>query len=64
MRRLNEIGTLCAKDGFEVDTCLNEILNVAIERCGADKGNIELYEAGSERRPPAPRRRRGRTACR
>jgi PAS domain S-box-containing protein len=47
MRRLNEIGTLCAKDGFEVDICLNEILNVAIEICGADKGNIELYEAGS-----------------
>ena len=45
MRRLNEIGTLCAKDGKDVDFCLHEILNVAIDICGADKGNIQLLES-------------------
>ena len=47
MRRLNEIGTLCAKDGNDMDGCLGEILNVAIEICGADKGNIQLRDSES-----------------
>ena len=47
MRRLNEIGTLCAKDGNDLDGCLDEILNVAIEICGADKGNIQLRDSES-----------------
>jgi PAS domain S-box-containing protein len=47
MRRLNEIGTLCAKDGNDLDGCLDEILNVAIEICGADKGNIQLRDRES-----------------
>lgn len=47
MRRLNEIGTLCAKDGNDVDGCLKEILNVAIEICGAEKGNIQLRDSES-----------------
>ncbi len=47
MRRLNEIGTRCAKDGDDVNGCLKEILNVAIEISGADKGNIQLLEAES-----------------
>jgi len=34
MRRLNEIGTRCARDGDDVNGCLNEILNVAIEISG------------------------------
>src|SRR5215213_5329501 len=38
MRRLNEIGTRCAKDGDNVNGCLGEILNVTIEISGADKG--------------------------
>src|SRR5215204_1393051 len=42
MRRLNEIGTLCAKGTNDVSGCLREILNVAIEITGADKGNIQL----------------------
>jgi PAS domain S-box-containing protein len=48
MRRLNEIGTRCAKDGDNVGGCLKEILSVAIEISGADKGNIQLldYETG------------------
>ena len=47
MRRLNEIGTLCAKDGKDVEGCLVEILNVAVEICGADKGNIQLVDRES-----------------
>ena len=42
MRRLNEIGARCAKDGDDVKNCLKEILRVAIEITGADKGNIQL----------------------
>ena len=48
MRRLNEIGARCAKDGDDVESCLEEILNVAIEITGADKGNIQLFNADSE----------------
>lgn len=47
MRRLNEIGTRCAKDGHDVDGCLSEILKVAIEISGADKGNIQLIDSKS-----------------
>src|ERR1044072_3718882 len=46
MRRLNEIGARCAKDGDDVDSCLREILSVAIEITGADKGNIQLLNGG------------------
>jgi len=51
MRRLNEIGTRCAKDGHNVDGCLKDILNVSIEITGAEKGNIQLLnrESGSLR---------------
>jgi len=44
MRRLNEIGTLCAKEGNDIDGCLRDVLNVAIEISGADKGNIQLLD--------------------
>ena len=47
MRRLNEIGTRCAKEGDDVNGCLREILNVAIEISGADKGNIQLIDPES-----------------
>jgi len=47
MRRLNEIGTRCAKDGNDVHGCLREILNVAMEISGADKGNIQLLDQHS-----------------
>ena len=47
MRRLNEIGTRCARDGNDRDGCLQEILNVAIEISGADKGNIQLIDPAS-----------------
>jgi PAS domain S-box-containing protein len=48
MRRLNEIGARCAKDGDDIETCLQEILNVAIEITGADKGNIQLLSNDSD----------------
>ncbi len=48
MRRLNEIGARCAKDGDDIDTCLAEILNVAIEITGADKGNVQLLNGDAE----------------
>ena len=47
MRRLNEIGTRCARDGNDRDGCLAEILKVAIDISGADKGNIQLVDPGS-----------------
>ncbi|HSK62462.1 MAG TPA: ATP-binding protein, partial [Pyrinomonadaceae bacterium] len=47
MRRLNEIGTRCARDGNDREACLQEILSVAIEISGADKGNIQLVDASS-----------------
>ena len=49
MRRLNEIGTRCAKDGDDVAGCLKEVLNVAIEISGADKGHIQLRDQDSDR---------------
>lgn len=42
MRRLNEIGTRCSREGQDLNGCLGEILKVAIEISGADKGNIQL----------------------
>jgi PAS domain S-box-containing protein len=47
MRRLNEIGAVCAQDHKNVDACLKEVLNVAIEITSADKGNIQLFDETS-----------------
>ena len=47
MRRLNEIGTRCAQDAGDVGGSLKEILNVAIEISGADKGIIQLFDVES-----------------
>src|SRR5690242_17283511 len=44
MRRLNEIGTRCARHGHDVAACLQEMLDVAIDITGADKGNIQLVD--------------------
>lgn len=49
MRRLNEIGTRCAKAGNDVAGCLKEILNVAIEISAADKGSVQLLDDESGR---------------
>ena len=47
MRRLNEIGTYCARDGEDFEGCLNEILKVAVEITGGEKGTIHLVEPES-----------------
>lgn len=47
MRRLNEIGTRCARDGDDRNGCLEEVLRVAIDISGADKGNIQLLDPAS-----------------
>lgn len=49
MRRLNEVGTYCAREGQDRESCLQEILNVAIEISGADKGNLQLVDPDSSR---------------
>ena len=47
MRRLNEIGGRCAKDGDDVAGCLKEVLNVAVEISAADKGVVQLLDPES-----------------
>src|SRR6185369_16553448 len=47
MRRVNEIGTRCARDGDDVAACLQEMLDVAIEISGAEKGNIQLVDGAT-----------------
>jgi PAS domain S-box-containing protein len=47
MRRLNEIGTRCARESKDQKDCLDEILKVAIEISGADKGYIQLVDPAS-----------------
>jgi len=44
MRRLNEIGAYCVIEGHEIAECLEEVLKVAIEITGADKGGIQLLD--------------------
>jgi PAS domain S-box-containing protein len=44
MRRLNEIGAHCAQAGNDIAGCLDQILSVAIEISGADKGNLQLLD--------------------
>src|SRR5690348_13288151 len=47
MRRLNEIGALCVKEGDDIAGCLKDVLDVAIEITGADKGNVQLLDRDS-----------------
>ena len=44
MRRLNEIGNRCARDDADFESCLNDILDVAIEITRADRGNLQLID--------------------
>src|SRR6516225_1293046 len=43
---LREVGSLCAREGKNLDKCLHEILDAGIAIAGADKGNIQLLEPG------------------
>jgi PAS domain S-box-containing protein len=44
---LREVGSLCAREGKNLDKCLYELLDAAIAIAGADKGNIQLLEPES-----------------
>jgi two-component sensor histidine kinase len=48
MTRLHDIGVQCARDTNGIEHCLQLILDAAIEITSADKGNIQLLEAGSD----------------
>ncbi len=45
MTRLHEVGDLCVQSQNDFDKCLKEILAAAIDIAGADKGNIQLFDA-------------------
>src|ERR1043165_369750 len=47
MRRLNEIGALCAREANDIAACLRDILDVAVEITGAAKGNVRLLDRDS-----------------
>lgn len=42
--RLKAVGDLCARPGTDFRQCLEEILGVAIELAGAEKGNLQLLD--------------------
>src|SRR5262249_29657585 len=44
MMMLQEVGSLRAREGKNLDRCLYEILDAAIAIAGADKGNIQLLD--------------------
>jgi hypothetical protein len=44
MTMLREVGSLCAREGKNLDKCLYEILDMAIAIVRADKGNVQLFE--------------------
>jgi two-component sensor histidine kinase len=45
--RLYDVGARCVRAGHEVDQCLEAILDTAIFITRADKGNIQLFDAGA-----------------
>ena len=47
MTRLREVGERCIRAGSEFDLCLEDILDAAIAITKADKGLIQLLDAGS-----------------
>jgi PAS domain S-box-containing protein len=44
--RLQEVANLCMRAGYEIEDCLKEILDAAIAITGAQRGNIQLLDAG------------------
>jgi signal transduction histidine kinase/CheY-like chemotaxis protein len=47
MNRLREVANQCMRAADHFQECLDVILGTAIEISGADKGNIQLFDAGS-----------------
>jgi hypothetical protein len=41
---LRDVGSLCAREGKNLNKCLHQILDAGIAITGADKGNIQLLE--------------------
>lgn len=48
MTRLHELGITCLRNGSSQSECLNAILETAIFISGANKGNIQLFEAATD----------------
>src|SRR5262249_22394820 len=48
MRRLNELSTLLMREENDSETCFHEIVKTAIGLSGADKGNMQLFDATSQ----------------
>src|SRR5262249_5631648 len=42
-----DVGARCVRAGHEIDQCLEAILDTAIFITRADKGNIQLFDAGA-----------------
>jgi signal transduction histidine kinase/FixJ family two-component response regulator len=47
MSRLQQVANCCMRPGEHFQECLDEIIGAAIDITGADKGNIQLFDAGS-----------------
>ncbi|HEX4948830.1 MAG TPA: ATP-binding protein [Blastocatellia bacterium] len=47
MKRLHEVGNLCARAGHDFEQCLQEIVAAALAITGADKGDLQLLDATS-----------------
>ena len=47
MKRLHQIGSLCARGQTSVPECLEQILDAAIEFTAGDKGNVQLFDTRS-----------------
>src|SRR5688572_15939677 len=45
MEHLNEVGNRCSRMGHDFEGCLDAIMDAAITITGAQKGNLQLYEA-------------------
>ena len=48
MARLNAIGQLCLRSGKEIDGVLGEVVETAVFLTGADKGNLQLFDAACD----------------
>ena len=45
MRRLYEVGNLCVRAGNDLQHCLDVIVEAAVMLMGADKGNLQIFDA-------------------
>jgi len=45
MTLLREVGSQCMREDVDMEQCLHQIVDAAIAITGADKGNLQLFEA-------------------